>query len=147
MAHLKDIAITKGKIYQGGCHCRGVRFCLTGPLRQALICHCRDCFQIVGLSCGATSVPDESFDLTAQQTFGWYDSPAWAKRGFCQNCGASLFYRFNGICRTSVVIGRLLDVNDLVIADQVFVNSHPHWDRLRPYDLPHLDSQFLGKKS
>ena len=49
MAHLKDIAITKDKIYQGGCLCRGVRFCLTDPLRQALICHCRDCFQIAGL--------------------------------------------------------------------------------------------------
>ena len=54
----------------------GSRFCLTGPLRQALICHCRDCFQIAGLSWGATSVPDESFDLTAQQTLGWYDGSA-----------------------------------------------------------------------
>jgi hypothetical protein len=52
MAHLKDIAITKDKIYQGGCHCRGGRFCLTGPLRQALICHCRDCFQIADLGWG-----------------------------------------------------------------------------------------------
>jgi hypothetical protein len=54
----------------------GIRFCLTDPLRQALICHCRDCFQIAGLSWGSTSVPDESFDLTAQQTLGWYDSSA-----------------------------------------------------------------------
>ena len=48
MAHLKDIAITKDKIYRGGCLCRGVRFCLTDPLRQALISHCRDRFQIAG---------------------------------------------------------------------------------------------------
>ena len=74
MAHVKDIAITKDKIYQGVCHCRGVRFCLTGPLRQALICHCRGCFQIAGLGWGSTSVPDASFELTAQQTLGWYDS-------------------------------------------------------------------------
>ena len=94
----------------------GGRFCLTGPLRQALICHCRNCFRIAGLSWGATSVPDESFDLTAQQTLGWYNSSAWAKRGFCQNCGASLLYRLNGICRTSVAIGMLDDANDLVIA-------------------------------
>ena len=70
MAHFKDIAITKDKIYQGGWHCRGGRFCLTGPLRQALICHCRDCFQIAGLSWGLTSVPAASFELTAQQTLG-----------------------------------------------------------------------------
>jgi hypothetical protein len=54
----------------------GGRIFLTGPLRQALICHCRDCFQIAGRSWGATSVPDESFDLNAQQTLGWYDSSA-----------------------------------------------------------------------
>ena len=59
MAHLKDIAITKDKIYRGGCYCKGGgRFCLTGPLRQALICHCRDCFQIAGLSWDSTSVLD-----------------------------------------------------------------------------------------
>ena len=76
MAYLKDIAIPKGKIYHGRCLCRGVRFCLTNPLCQALICHCRDCFQIAGSSWARTSVPDESFDLTAQQTLCWYDSSA-----------------------------------------------------------------------
>ena len=39
------------------------------------------------------------------------------------------------------------DANDMVIAGQIFANSHPHWDRLSPYDLPHLDDQFRGKKS
>ncbi len=39
------------------------------------------------------------------------------------------------------------DANDLLIAGQIFANSHPHWDRLRPNDLPHLDDQFRGKKS
>lgn len=87
------------------------------------------------------------FCLTALQTLGWYNSLAWAKREFCQNCGASLFYRFNGICRALVAIGMFDDANDLVIAGQIFANSQPHWDRLRPYDLPHLDGKFWGKKS
>jgi hypothetical protein len=116
-------------------------------LRQALICHCRDCFQIAGFSWGLTSVLDDSFELTAQQTLGWYNSSAWAKRGFCRNCGASLFYRLNGIARTSVAIGMLDDANDLAIDGQIFTNSPPDWDRLRPHDLPHLDDQFRGKKS
>ena len=38
------------------------------------------------------------------------------------------------------------DANDLVIAGQIFANSHPHWDELCLYDLPRLDSQFRGKK-
>lgn len=146
MAHLKDIAITKDKIFDGGCHCAGIRFRLTGPLRQALICHCRDCFRIAGLSWGSTSVADNRFDLKADQTLDWYESSVWAKRGFCTRCGASLFYRLNGIARTSVAIGMLDDANDLVIAGQIFAASHPHWDRLRPHDLPHLDDLLMGKK-
>ena len=39
------------------------------------------------------------------------------------------------------------DANDLVIAGQIFANSHPDWDQLRHHDLPHLDDKFRGKKS
>jgi hypothetical protein len=116
-------------------------------LRQALICNFRDCFQIASLSWGSTSVSDDSFELTARQTLGLYDSSAWAKRGFCRNCGALLFYRLNGIFRTSVAIVMLDDANDLMIAGQIFADSHSHWHQLRPHDLPHLDYQFRGKKS
>ena len=77
MARLKGIASNKDKINQGGCHCKDVRFCLIGPLRQVLICHCRACFQIAG---------------------------------------------------------------------QILADSYPHWDRLRPHDLPHLDDQLMGRK-
>ena len=127
MAHLRDIATTIDKIYQGGCLCRGEQSCLTEPLRQALICHCRNCFQIDSLNC--------------------YDSSAWAKPGFRRNSGALLFYHLNGIPKKSVAIGMLDNANGLVIAGQIFVNSHPHWDRLRSHDLPHLDDQLMGKKS
>ena len=37
------------------------------------------------------------------------------------------------------------DANDLVIAGQIFADSHPHWDPLRPHDLPLLDDQFRGE--
>ena len=75
MAHLKDITITEDKIYQGGFRYTGVRFCSTDPLRQALIYHCRDCFQIPSLSSSSsTSVPDENFNSTAQQKLGCDDS-------------------------------------------------------------------------
>ena len=75
MAPLKDITITEDKIYQGGFRYKGVRFCSIDLLRQALIYHYRDCFLIPSLSWGSsTSVPDESFNSTAQQKLGWDDS-------------------------------------------------------------------------
>jgi hypothetical protein len=37
------------------------------------------------------------------------------------------------------------DANDLLIAGQIFANSHSYWDRLRPHDLPHLDNELMGK--
>ena len=92
-------------------------------------------------------VLDEIFDLTAQQTLGWDDSSAWAKRRFCQNCGVLLFYRPNGISQKSVAIGMLDDANDLLLAGQIFANSHSHWGQLRSHDLPHLDDQLMDKKS
>ena len=39
------------------------------------------------------------------------------------------------------------DANGLVIAGHIFVSTQLHWDQLRPYDLPHLDDQLMGKKS
>ena len=94
-----------------------------------------------------TSVPDESFDLTTQQTLGWDDSSPWARRGFCRNSRALLFYHLNGISQKSVAIGMFDDANGLVIAGQIFVSSHPHWGRLRPHNLLHLDDQLMDKKS
>jgi hypothetical protein len=83
--------------------------------------------------------------LTTQQTLGWYNSSPWAKRGFCRNSGALLFYHLNGIPQKSVAISMLDDANGLVVADQIFVSIHPHWDRLWSHDLPHIDDQLLGK--
>jgi len=37
------------------------------------------------------------------------------------------------------------DANDLLIAGQIFANSHSYWDRLRPHDLPLLDNELMGK--
>jgi len=54
-------------------------------------------------------------------------------------------YQLAGIPQKSVAIGMLDDANDLVIAGQIFANSHPHWGRLRSHDLPHLDDQLMDK--
>ena len=47
----------------------------------------------------------------------------------------------------SIAICMLDDANDLVIAGQIFDNSHPHLNRLRSHDLLHLADQLLAKKS
>ncbi|MBT6202849.1 MAG: hypothetical protein P8Q36_00365 [Alphaproteobacteria bacterium] len=34
------------RTHTGGCMCGGVRYSVTGPLREVIACHCRECQQV-----------------------------------------------------------------------------------------------------
>lgn len=139
---LEIITGTENKYFDGGCHCGAVRFRLIGPLTPLLICHCDDCRRISGTSWAATSVPDHCFKITSSSAaLRWYDSSSWAKRGFCNICGSSMFYRMHGEGRTSIAPGALDDNDMLTVRGQIFAISHPLWGVPNPA-VPHLDDFF-----
>ncbi|MEM7728534.1 MAG: GFA family protein [Pseudomonadota bacterium] len=74
----------------GYCLCKSIRFSLEAP-DHLNVCHCTDCRRVGG---GPFIGPDFAH-VTFQSDEGlkWYRSSEWAERGFCSNCGASLFYR------------------------------------------------------
>ncbi|TNC51465.1 GFA family protein [Rubellimicrobium rubrum] len=76
----------------GGCLCGAVRYSVRGPLRDVLICHCSMC-QRLHTHLGAYSACSPS-DLTVEnkEALRWYRSSASARRGFCSECGANLFW-------------------------------------------------------
>ena len=123
---ISRIAATAGKLYEGGCHCRAVRFQAIGPLRPIIVCHCRDCLRLAGFSWASTATDQANFTLlTEAEQIDWYASSKIAERGFCRSCRAHLFYRALGSTQISIAAG-MLDMHDgLYIAGQIFTDSLP----------------------
>ena len=78
----------------GGCLCGAVRYEVRGPLRDVLICHCVECRRWHGHFSASTAERREDLVLLEQRGLRWIQSPdsdAGARRGFCAECGSSLF--------------------------------------------------------
>lgn len=85
----------------GGCLCGGIRFRGT-PEGEAARCHCEQCRRWAGDAW--TSVRITGHEVNGD-TLRWYRSSAAAERGFCGQCGASLFWREVGADYLSVSLG------------------------------------------
>ena len=57
----------------------------------------------------------------------WFQSSEIAKRGFCENCGSALFFKFEGIDAMDVLIGAFDDPDVFSPRDHLFMKSKLHW--------------------
>jgi hypothetical protein len=55
----------------------------------------------------ATEAPFADLEFKTESGLRWYASSDWAKRGFCGECGSSLFYRENDSASVSIAAGCL----------------------------------------
>jgi hypothetical protein len=79
----------------GRCLCGAVCYEVHGPLRDVLICHCQECRRWHGHVCAATAARKDGLRILDERTLRWFTSPtsdAGARRGFCGECGSSLFW-------------------------------------------------------
>ena len=109
----------------GGCLCAGVRYRITGPRRDVIVCHCQNCRRTHGHQAAYTSVAQADLELIRQDTLDWYhDSSPNTFRGFCKRCGSSLFWDTrDGRGKISVAAGSLDDSGDLKIVGHVYVSE------------------------
>ena len=77
----------------GSCLCGGVTFELNGDLRPSVACHCVQCRKTSGHYVSATQVGPDQLNITKGSTLAWFQSTPEAKRGFCNTCGSSLFWK------------------------------------------------------
>ncbi len=91
--------------HSGGCLCGGVRFAATGPLRDVIACHCRECRKQSGHFSAMTGVPLDAFELIASESLAWYRASAAARRGFCRDCGSTLFWQPDTAPRIAIAAG------------------------------------------
>jgi hypothetical protein len=93
------------KVYSASCLCRGVVFEVTGDLNEVVACHCSQCRKTSGHFGASIQVPASQLELLRHDTLAWYESTDQASKGFCTDCGSSLFWNLAGRDGWSVSAG------------------------------------------
>ena len=106
----------------GGCLCGAVRYAVRhGALRPVVACHCTQCRRITGHYLAATAARRRNFRMIEDSGLKWYDSSGEARRGFCGNCGSTLFWEPRGRDYLSIAAGSLDDSSSLTTVCHIFV--------------------------
>lgn len=120
------------KIHTGGCLCGQVRYRLRGELRPLIACHCNQCRRTSGHFVVATAVGTQDFELTQSSGLRWYRSSAFAQRGFCNRCGASLLWQHDDAAQISIMAGSLDSSAGLSIETHIFAESRGDYYAIEP---------------
>mgnify|MGYP003953263379 CR=1 FL=1 len=91
----------------GQCLCGSVVFSIFSELREVIFCHCGQCLKTHGHFSAYTETSEKNIEWGATSSLSWYQSSPKAQRGFCKNCGASLFYKLDESDQISVSAGCL----------------------------------------
>ena len=94
---------------KGSCECKSVIFELDGALQPSIACHCSQCRKTSGHYWSVTEIKIKKFNLLKDSGLKWYSSSEEAKRGFCKECGSSLFFKFNMRIRYMLDQERLME--------------------------------------
>jgi hypothetical protein len=116
---------TRHATFTGGCLCGGVRYRIDGSCRDIINCHCENCRRTHGHVGAYTAMDRAALTLLEEKSLQWYhDASPDTWRGFCNSCGASLFWDAGaGNGRISVAAGSLDDSGNLKTIGHVFVSK------------------------
>jgi hypothetical protein len=116
----------------GGCLCGNVRYEVRGPLRNVIACHCEQCRRTSGHFVAATACRRGAFTLTKSETLKWYVAVSGFRRGFCAECGSSLFFEEEGGDRVSIAAGSLDLPQGLSLAAHIYAREAGDYYRIEP---------------
>jgi hypothetical protein len=91
----------------GSCNCGGVKYTVTGPMREVIACHCGQCRKQSGHFYAATNVANQDLQIEDSGTLKWYAASEVAHRGFCGECGSALFWKPLDGSHTSILVGTM----------------------------------------
>lgn len=120
----------KQELHGGGCLCGGVRFEVRGRLRDALVCHCGMCQRTHGVPAAYSAADNDDLRLLQARSLKWYRSSESAERGFCDHCGASLFWKPVKGEYTAIACGMLDQPSGVTVRGHIFVADKGDYYRL-----------------
>lgn len=108
---------------KGRCDCGAVCFEVAAIREAVTVCHCGQCRRTSGHLWASTHAAYDQLVFTNDQGLTWYKSSEFAKRGFCKNCGSSLFFRVNDEDGVGIAAGCLDLPTGLQVAKHIFVKD------------------------
>ena len=127
-----------GPNYSGQCLCGAVRYEIRGPISDMHACHCGQCRRQSGHYVVGGNAVRADFVLTESRGLKWYRSSAWARRGFCGECGSALFWDDGGD-NSGINAGSLDQPTGLALENHIFVD-----DKADYYDIADSLPKFAG---
>ena len=109
--------------FTGSCLCGAVRYEVTGPLREVVVCHCEMCRKSHGHVGAYTAAAKDALHVIESRGLKWYRSSGIARRGFCGECGGTLFWDGTGRDTISIAAGTLDAPTGLRTVVQIYVES------------------------
>jgi hypothetical protein len=114
----------------GSCLCGAVRFEVRGPLREVVACHCSQCRKMTGHYLAATAARDSDLKVTNASGLKWFSASAGARRGFCGQCGSTLFWHGTDRDYTAIAAGSLDGPTGLALAQHIFTADKADYYRI-----------------
>lgn len=111
----------------GGCLCGAVKFEIYGEILSVINCHCSKCRKFHGTVSSYTSTDRVNLNMTQEKGLKWYqstqDETPNVYRGFCRECGSSLFWDPRGKKNISIAAGALDSPTHLKTTCHVWISQ------------------------
>ena len=132
------------ELHDGHCECGAVSYQVSGSLRDVVNCHCKQCQRTHGNYAAYTAAKSKDLVFLNQEGLRWYHFSDKTKRGFCQQCGASLFWHASDQDFICIDTGTLNSPTGLSNAGHIFVSSAGDYYQISD-ELPKMSLGMEGK--
>ena len=136
----------EAKISTGGCFCGAVRYEIKGPLRGVVNCHCTECSRLNGNFGSHSKALKANITISKDRGLSWYEISKIARRGFCKECGSSLFWEPFDQDATGIIAGSVDAPTGLKTIGHIFVGEKPDFYEITN-DIPQFKGSSNGKIS
>jgi hypothetical protein len=110
----------------GGCLCEASRYRTSAAPINVRACHCRICQKATGSPVYArVMVPLDTLAISGP--VGWYHSSDSLRRGFCTQCGTTLFSERASANTIGLTMGSLDDPDAFAPSVQIWTSSKQAW--------------------
>jgi hypothetical protein len=126
-------------VVTGGCLCGGVRFEISGELRNAGYCHCRRCQRRTGTAASVQArIPQDGLEILQGEDLisAYRPGDGGFDKLFCSSCGSALFSRNADHSVMSVRLGALDQDPGLRMEWRQYLNYAATWEPIPDDGVP-----------